>query len=163
MGFMRKLLGLFILGLGLTSCELFMSTQEKTDKLVHDELNRVNWNEVDSFPLFVGECDELASKEVQQDCFQTTLMRYFSTAVADLQFQVDSELNDTIYVDFKVDEDGFILISNVEESTKVLNEIPNFNELISERLHDLTTVRAATYRGIPVEIRVRLPIVLNTH
>ncbi|MCL6274700.1 hypothetical protein M3P19_11820 [Muricauda sp. 2012CJ35-5] len=159
---MRKLLGLFILGLGLTSCELFMSTQEKTDKLVHDELIKVNWNEVDSYPLFVGECDELAIKEVQRDCFQATLMRYFTEAVSDLQFQVNTELNETIYVDFEVDEHGFILITNFEESNAVLSEIENFNDLISERLNDLTTVKAAIYRGIKVAIRVRLPIVLNT-
>ena len=158
---MRKCLAVLFLVV-LSSCQLFLSKEEKTDKIVHDELQAIDWNNVEKYPLFVGECDEMAPKDTQKECFQTVLLRYFSEAMADLQFQVKQDLNDTIFVDFKIDQHGFILISNIEESTNVLNEIENFNALVSERLNDLTTVKAANYRGIPVNMRIRLPIVLNT-
>lgn len=139
-----------------------MSKEEKTDRIVHDKLQEIDWNTIENYPLFVGECDEVDSKAIQRECFQTVLMHYFSEALADLQFQVKKDLNDTVFVDFNIDEQGWILISNIEESSNVLSEIENFNELISERLNDLTTVKSATYQGIPVKMRIRLPIVLNT-
>ena len=91
------------------------------------------------------------------------MMAYFSKAMDGLQFQVDNDLNDTTYIDFLIDEHGFITILNVEENTEILNEISDFNTKVSNRLNDLTTVAPALKRGIPVALKFRLPIVLNTN
>jgi hypothetical protein len=72
-------------------------------------------------------------------------------------------LNDTVYVDFLIDEHGFISVLNVEEKTSVLNEIADFNAKITARLNDLTTVAPALKRGNPVSLRFRLPLLLNTN
>lgn len=154
---------LWIIFMGLfVSCELFESKEDKTQKLVNEELMAIDWNDVDQYPLF-DSCDETANKEAQRECFQNVMANYFSEALAGLQFQVDSDLNDTVYIDFMIDEHGFISVINVEEKTAVLNEILDFNTKISERLNDLTTVAPALKRGNPVGLRFRLPLVLNTH
>ncbi|WP_108425009.1 MULTISPECIES: hypothetical protein [Flagellimonas] len=154
---------LWIIFMGLfVSCELFESKEDKTQKLVNEELMAIDWNDVDQYPLF-DSCDETATKEAQRECFQNVMADYFSEALAGLQFQVDSDLNDTVYIDFMIDEHGFISVINVEEKTAVLNEISDFNTKISERLNDLTTVAPALKRGNPVGLRFRLPLVLNTH
>ena len=159
---MRKYL-LFI-GFGiLVSCELFMSKEEQMQKQVDEQLLEVEWNEVDSYPFFEEECDESAPKEIQRDCFQTVLLSYFSQALDSLEFQVEKDMNETIYVDFKIDQHGFILVTNVEENGNILSEIEDFDKLITERLNDLTTVKPAIKRGIEVGLRCRLPIVLNTN
>lgn len=149
------LMGLFV------SCELFESKEDKTQKLVNEELLSIDWNDVDQYPLF-EDCDETASKEAQQECFQNLITEYFSEALAGLQFRVWNDMNDTVYVDFLIDEHGFISVLNVEEKTSVLNEISDFNNKVSERLNDLTTVAPALKRGNPVSLRFRLPLVLNT-
>ncbi|NYJ26774.1 hypothetical protein [Allomuricauda sp. ARW1Y1] len=146
----------------LVSCELFESKEDKTQKLVNEELWAIDWNDVDQYPLF-EDCDETAPKEAQQECFQNVITEYFSEALAGLQFQVRNDMNDTVYIDFLIDEHGFISVLGVEEKTSVLNEISDFNTKISERLNDLTTVRPALKRGNPVSLRFRLPLVLNTY
>ncbi len=158
---MRKLVVLSFFGL-LASCELFMSKEDKTQEIVREELSTINWNDIEKYPLF-DDCDENASKQIQRECFQTVLLGYFSKALDSLEFQVDKDLNDTVYVHFEIDEHGFILVKDVEENQAVLNEIENFNTKISKQLNDLTTVKSAHKRGIPVSIRFRLPIVLNTN
>ncbi len=157
---MRKFLLLCLFGL-LASCELFMSKEEKTKKMVNEELLAIDWNDVDQYPLF-EDCDETAAKQAQRECFQGVMSGYFSEALDDLQFQVDTDINDTMYVDFVVDEHGFISVVNVQENANILNKISDFNTKVSERLNDLTTVAPALKRGIPVSLRFRLPVVLNT-
>ncbi len=152
-----------ILGLGLAaiSCDLFKSMEDRTEDMVHEKMSTIDLNEVDGYPYFEA-CDENASKAVQRECFQTVMLSYFSKALDDLQFQVNKDLNDTIYVDFIIDEHGFITVREVEENSKVLGEIENFNELVTERLNEITTVSPAHKRGIDVGMRIRLPLVLNT-
>ncbi|WP_431162888.1 hypothetical protein [Flagellimonas beolgyonensis] len=159
---MRKFLWMSLcIGL-LASCELFESKEDKAQKLVNEELLGIDWNDVDQYPHF-DSCDELAVKEAQRQCFQTVMIDTFSKALSGLKFQVQHDLNDTVYVDFLIDEHGFISVLNVEEKTSVLNEIADFNAKITARLNDLTTVAPALKRGNPVSLRFRLPLVLNTN
>ncbi len=154
---------LFIIFMGLlVSCELFESKEDKTQKLVNAELLAIDWNDVDQYPLF-DDCDETATKQVQRQCFQNVMLDSFSNALDSLEFQVNQDLNDTVYIDFVIDEHGFISVLNVEEKTAVLNAIADFNSKISEQLNDLTTVAPAIKRGNPVSLRFRLPLVLNTN
>ncbi len=148
-------MGLFV------SCELFESKEDKTQKLINAELLAIDWNDVDQYPLF-DRCDETATKQAQRECFQNVMLDSFSNALDSLEFQVNEDLNDTVYIDFVIDEHGFISILNVEEKTSVLNEITDFNTKVSELLNDLTTVAPAIKRGNPVSLRFRLPLVLNT-
>ncbi|MEZ4810311.1 MAG: hypothetical protein R2819_08115 [Allomuricauda sp.] len=156
---MRKFLLLSCVGL-LVSCELFMSKEDRTQKMVNEELLAIDWNDVDHYPLF-EDCDETATKPVQRECFRTVLLGYFSQALDSLHFQVENNLHDTVYIDFEIDEDGFISVRNVEEKTVVLSQIKDFKTEVTKRLNDFT-VKPALKRGIPVSMRFRLPLVLNT-
>lgn len=157
---MRKLIFFSLFGLFM-SCELFTSKEEQTKKRVNEELLAIDWNDVDQYPLF-DDCDETVSKQIQRECFQTVILGYFSRGLDSLQFQVDTDLNDTVYVHFVIDEHGFISVTEIEENQAVLNEIKDFNSKISDQLNDLTTVSPALKRGIPVSLRFKLPIILNT-
>ena len=157
---MRQLIWIFFLGL-LSACELFVSKEEATQKLVEEELLQINWDDVDQYPLFDA-CREDLSKPEQRACFEDTMITQLGKALEGLEFEVDNDLNDTVFIDFLIDEDGFITIQNVEEKASVLNEIENFNSEMTRRLNDFTTVAPAIKRGIPVSVRFRLPIVLNT-
>ncbi|KQC30150.1 hypothetical protein [Flagellimonas eckloniae] len=157
---MQKFLLISCLAL-FASCELFMSKEDKTQRIVNEELLAIDWNDVDQYPLF-DNCDETAAKQAQRDCFQSEILNHFSQALDSLQFQVDTDLNDTLYVDFLVDEHGFITVLNIEENPNILNEIEEFNAEVTSRLRDLT-VAPALKRGTPVSLRFRLPIVVNTN
>ena len=146
----------------LTSCEYFSSRETKTQQLVNDELLTIDWNEVDGYPLF-DNCDETVSKEDQRACFENTILQHFSEAFSDLEYAVQNDLDQQLFVDFLIDEHGFITISQVEENDAIAEAIPGFYNEINVRLNDLTTVKPAHKRGIPVSVKFRLPIVLNTN
>lgn len=138
-----------------------MSKEDQTQKLVNDELLSIDWNDVDQYPLF-DNCDETAPKQIQRECFENGMLQIAAQALDSLQFEVQNDLNDTVVIEFKVDEDGFITVEQIKDSPEILNEISDFNTQIKSRLKDLT-VAPALKRGNPVSLRFKLPIVINTN
>ncbi len=153
--------GCFFLLLSLVSCDFFLSKEEQKDRLVNKELLTIDWNDVDQYPLF-EDCDETAAKTVQKECFQQTMGVYFGEAFEGLYYEVEKEVNDTIYIDLLIDEHGFITLVNIQGEAVAEQHLPNLRKELEERLNDLTTVAPALKRGVPVSVRVRLPLILNT-
>ena len=107
-------LGLIPLFFLIVSCDFFLSKEERTDRLVNQELMAIDWNDVDQYPLF-DECDETAIKTVQLNCFQNQMLQRITRAFNDTVFTVEETIQDTMYVDFMIDEDGFVTIFDIEE------------------------------------------------
>ena len=150
----------------LTSCELFQSTEKRTEDRVREQLLGIDWNDVDTYPLFDA-CDENASKELQRTCFTEHMMANFSEVFQDAKFVVEEDINQTLYVDFKIDEDGFISVLEIGQNEQINALLPNFNEIISKRLNELTmgaatTLKPALKQATPVSMKFRLPLQLNT-
>lgn len=137
-----------------------MSKEEQTQKMVSDELMAIDWNDVDQFPLF-EECDEMAQKTAQRNCFKREMLKRFVEAFSDTVYEVDQEIKDTLFVDFEVDEDGFVNITEIQENGAIEKVVPGFRDEIRSRFSDLTVIPAHK-RGINVKIKFRLPIVLDT-
>lgn len=137
-----------------------MSKEEQTQKMVNERLMAIDWNEVHQYPLF-EECDEMAQKMEQRNCFQREMLKRFVEAFSDTVYEVDQEIKDTLFVDFEVDEDGFVNIIEIEENNRVEEVVPGFREEIRSRFKNLTVIPAQK-EGINVKIKFRLPIVLDT-
>ena len=150
-----------ILVLLSSSCDFFMTPEERTELLVEEKLRAVDWQSVDQYPLFES-CDELSEKQEQLLCFQTIMMERITTVFRDTVFKVDKKIQDTLMVDLVVNEDGFVSIVSVQENTSIEKAIPNFKNEVSKRLNDFTTVAPALKRGVPVSMRFRLPIIVNS-
>ena len=90
------------------------------------------------------------------------MIRHMADTLEGLEYQVSEDLQDTVRVDLLIDEHGFMTVLRVQGTDTVDQMIPGFNDEITERLNDLTTVKPAIKRGVPVSIKFRLPIVLNT-
>ncbi|MEM8998939.1 MAG: hypothetical protein AAGB24_01640 [Bacteroidota bacterium] len=138
-----------------------MSKEEQLQQMVAEELLTIDWNEVDQYPLFEG-CNESVSRDLQRNCFEKNMLTHFSSALSDLNYTVKVAMNDTMNVDFLIDEHGFISVLEVEENSMVTDLLPEFRGELTQRLNDLTTVRPAIKRDVHVSMRFRLPIVLNT-
>ncbi len=143
-----------------TSCQYFLSSEEQTQRLVNEKLMAIDWNDVHQYPLF-EECDEMAPKPQQRICFEQQMLRRFVEAFSDTVYEVEEEFKDTLFVDFEVDEDGFVNITEIEENNAIERVVPGFRDEIRKRFKDLT-VFPAQKEGIKVKIKFRLPIVLDT-
>ncbi len=157
-----RILLMLLGGLLLTSCQWLTPKEEKTRRLVQEELRSINWNDVDQYPLFES-CGESISKEAQRDCFQEALLRHFSATLEEFEFVIDEDVEDTIYVDFLVEKDGAVTVLDIEDHITLQRQIPEFNAIITQSLKSLPEVQPALKRGIPVNAKFRIPIELNTN
>ena len=157
---MRFFLALFFVVL-LASCDLLAPKEEKTRKLVQQELSSINWNDVDQYPMFKT-CGELIAKDEQRICFEEELLDHFSRTLSDFEFILKEDVGDTIYVDFLVERDGSITVLDIEDQMVVQDQIPEFNAIITQSLKSLPEIQPALKRGIPVSAKFRIPLELNT-
>ena len=147
--------------LSLGSCNLFQSKEKRTQELINAELREMDWNSVDSYPLFL-ECDETASKEVQKQCFEQQLTTHFENTLREFEFTVDSDRGALVDVIFVIDAKGKISIEKIIKDAAILRQMPEFDGIITQSLKNIPPIAPALKRGIPVKTKFKIPIQLNT-
>ena len=156
---MRNLSIICLLSL-LTACDWSAKREEKTRELVDQEIQTIDWDDVDQYPLF-ADCDELASKPEQKKCFMETLLRHFSKTLQESDLVLEKEIRDTIFVDFRMEDTGAITLINIKNDEQINQQIPDFRNQIEKSLNNLPKIEPALKRGIPVSAKFRIPIVLQ--
>lgn len=146
----------------MVSCDWVSSREANTQKLVDRELSGIDWNDVDQYPLF-EECDEAVAKTTQRECFENTLLMHLSMTLENFEFMLNNDFEVTIYVDFLVDREGVLSVLEIDENAAVREQIPEFNGIITQSLKSLPKLEPALKRGIPVNAKFRIPLVLNTY
>jgi len=157
-----KRFSIFILLCLLTSCDFFTSKEEKTAELVNKELHEIDWSQVDNYPLFEN-CDETVSKELQRECFEQELLSHCGKTLQEFEFKFDSLVNPKVVVDFVVDQDGRINVLKIEKDAAIDVQMPEFEQIITQGLKSIAPLAPALKRGIPVNAKFRIPILLQSN
>lgn len=157
---MRRFL-IVVVSFSLCSCNFFESKEKRTQELIDSELREIDWNAIDTYPLFL-DCDETASKEVQRQCFEQKITAHFEETLNEFEFIVDSDDNPTIAVIFVIDTEGEIEILEIEKDRFILKQMPEFEGIVTQSLKTVPEITPALKRGIPVRTKFRIPIQLNT-
>lgn len=156
-----KLIVIFILVTTLSSCDFFQSQEKRTQELIDAELREIDWNAIDAYPLFLG-CDEDTTKETQRRCFEQKLSEHLYTALRKIYFVVETGEQPSASVVFVVDTTGKIEILSIERSKQIIQQQPDFDKIITESLLSVPQIAPALKRGMPVKVKFRIPIELNT-
>ncbi len=141
----------------LGSCGYF--NQPKEEHLSKQD-TVIDFHSIDTYPLFPN-CTELLSKEEQEQCFYAEISQQI-THLLRPSFKVKTNLNDTVLLQLKVDNQGFIIIKNIQQNNHIQQNIPQLDSIIKTQLKQLKKVEPATKRGIPVTTEFTLPIVVST-
>ncbi len=157
---MHRFILFVLLGL-LSSCSFFTSQEEKTQQLVNEKLKAIDWNSVNSYPLFEN-CDESVSKAMQRECFESELLTHCKKSLREFEYTFDKTIDPNILVDFLVDKDGRISVTNIQKDTAIATQMPKFDEIIGQSLKNLPPLAPALKEGMPVNIKFRIPIVLQS-
>ncbi len=143
------------------SCNFFESKDVKKERLVREQIQSIDWNEVDRYPLF-SECDENDTKEGQKDCFQSILTRHIREVLSAKNIQVKTALKDTITLVLVIRKDGTIKIESLDKTETINQQIPDIDKIITEALITLPRIYPAIKRGVGVATKVKLPLVLSS-
>jgi len=158
---MRKFL-LILVVLGFASCNLFESKEKRTQKLVSEQLLKIDWSDVDAYPLF-SDCDEFNSKPVQKKCFEDKMLAHLSQQLQGFQIISENEIKEVVYLDFSIESDGTITIVNLANQEVLGSQRKEFENKVAKGLKSLPKIEPALKEGIPIRAKFRIPIVLNSN
>lgn len=145
----------------LGSCSLMESKEKQAQQRVATEIQQIDWNSVDAYPLFRA-CDENATKAVQRACFGEQLTQHLQKALASYEFVLEPDMDPTVMVTFVVNTEGKVIVKDIEKDPALIEKTPELEDIISHGLNTLPHLAPALKRGIPVSTKYRVPIVLNT-
>ncbi|NNE76486.1 MAG: hypothetical protein HKN31_05370, partial [Pricia sp.] len=113
----------------LSACNWSAAKEEKTQELVLQQIQTIDWEDVDQYPLF-RDCDETVTKQERKKCFMETLLLHFSMTLQETEFVLQEEISDTILVDFIMEDTGTITLMNIHNDEKVNAQLPDFDNQI---------------------------------
>ena len=157
---MKKLLFFFTF-LNLTSCTYFEKKVPTEQELLHNQLQQINWNEVDEYPSF-NECGTLEDKSQQKQCF----FEFLTSTIQD-KLRIDTlsilypEL-DTIEVKVTVFPNATLQFEPQFPKDSVAYDVVKIDSILNARLVEFPKVNPATKRGIPVKTQFILPVIIQT-
>ena len=146
----------------VTSCNYFNVKKTSAEAILEEELSSIDWNDVDEYPTFTS-CDSIAEKNARRRCFESTLANHVLTFLSKEKLVVFDDLNDTIYIDFKLSEKGDISIIEIQSTKEIQDEIPKLNQYLQASLDSLPRIFPAIKRGQHVITQFRLPIVVKSN
>lgn len=156
---MRQLFILLVL-CSLSSCDFFTSKEVKTSELVNEQLQQIDWSDVDNYPLF-DNCDETVSKLAQRRCFETELLKHCAETLTEHEYYINPETDPKVVVDILVDQDGRISVMTIKKDATIDTQMPKFDQIITQAITTIPPLAPALKRGIPVKAKFRIPIMLR--
>ena len=158
---MKRVWGLLAFALSLYSCNYFETKKVDAETLFQEEMATINWEEVDSYPLFAN-CDETQPKQQQLQCFHRQLSEKVSEVLGDSIQGVMQNVNDTLYLQMKIDTAGQFTFKELKIDSITRRHLPKMESWLSAALRGIESVAPATKKGVPVATLYTLPIVLTT-
>lgn len=155
---MNRILVLIVV-LSLQSCQFFDKKVIDEKELLQQELNKINWKEVDQWPSFV-ECDSISDKENQKNCFYQMMSSQLQDKLRDDSLAKIFPQLDSIQVKVTIFPDAKIKFEPIINDTTQINSL-QLDSIFQLRLSNFPKVNPAIKRGIPVKTEFQLPVALN--
>ena len=151
-----------ILILVVFSCDLTINKELSVNKLVSDELETFNWNDVDIYPRFQN-CDTIINKELNFKCFVNTLTSKVKTNLTNNGVIVDKSIKDTVMISFRVSNKGMITLDEISSKSELINVNLLIDSIFELSILEMPKLYPAIKRGQPVNTKFKLPILVSTN
>ena len=142
------------------SCQYFDKQVPSEEALLKEQLNEINWNEIDEYPSVV-DCEKIADETLRKQCFFE-----FLTQTIQQKLDVDTLTNllpkiDTIEVKVTVFPNSLVTFEPKFPKDSVAYDTIKIDSILHSRLIDFPKIKPATKRGIPVKTQFILPVILK--
>lgn len=151
----------FLLIALVSGCNLFDTEKISSEKIFEEEIQAIDWTEVDRYPIFPN-CKEDLNENAQKECFIKTINIHLLENLNANKILATREISDTLLIDFEIDERGKLSILEIAMDTLMQQEFPNLKKQIIKSLDSLQPIAPAYKRGIPVKTQFSLPVVILT-
>jgi len=150
----------FFLVLLVVSCTSWETKKVSTQELLHQKWEAVSLNEVGEYPSFKV-CDTTQDRLNHKRCFENTIQEVLVNELVINELVVTKAINDTVWIDFVINEKGAFCLDSLRISTAVRTEVPLLEAWIQDAVAQLPEARPATKRDLPVKAKFKIPVVLK--
>lgn len=158
---MKCLLPLLIISMLSISCEGLITQKKSSEEFLEEELKTINWNDVDTYPLFKG-CNENDSKDLQKNCFETFIHTHINQYLNQEQLISATPISDTLMIVLRLTTKSEVNILDIQGDALTFSTFPDLKQLLSESLNSLPKAAPALKRGVPVNTQFTLPLTIKT-
>ena len=144
----------------LSSCQLFDKKVPDEQELFQQELQNINWNEVDAYPT-VADCESITDKEAQKQCFFDYLAQTIQERIGIDTLQMLYPEMDTIEVKVIINPDASLQFEPQFSKDSVAYDKTKIDSILTARLSDFPKVEPAIKRGIKVKTQFVLPVIIK--
>ena len=156
---MKRIILVFFIIL-LSSCSYFEKKKVYTNDIVEEELQAINWKDVDQYPSFDA-CENLSNTFNKKQCFEKTLRDCVNTYLSKQNIIVTKDVEDTIKLKININHIGKLSIKMIKINDEVKLQIPKIDSLLRHSFDSLPKIYPAIKRGQQVETEFVLPIVVK--
>lgn len=153
---MKRLVLLLIL-VSFWSCDYFDKKKINTTDILEEELQSINWKDVDEYPTF-SICDSSSNKKT---CFEDVLRNRLNTNLSQQNIIVTEDVSDTILLKIYIDNKGNFKVKDIVCSDATRAQIPKLDSLLRHSFDSLPKIYPAIKRSQQVATEFSLPIVVN--
>ncbi|MFD1062976.1 hypothetical protein ACFQ1Q_06930 [Winogradskyella litorisediminis] len=142
------------------SCDYFEKKKIKTEDIVSQELQHIDWNAVDSYPTFAM-CHTKSEKEENRRCFEQIILGSVNSYLSKQNIIVSEDVDDTIMVKLQINKLGEISVLDINSKPETQRIIPAIDSLLIGSISKLPKIYPAIKRGQQVQTEFVLPVVVS--
>jgi len=151
------LLVFFIL---LTSCDYFQSKKVTTEQLLEEEIQAINWNDVDEYPTF-SDCDGVITHQEKKACFENYFYDLLTSQLKNQKIIVTEDISDTVILKIHIDKTGQFSIKSIDMDALTQAQIPKLESILRHSFDSLPKIHPAIKRSQQVATEFSLPVIIN--
>lgn len=153
---MKRIILIAIL-VSISSCDYFNKKKIDTEDILEEELQSINWKDVDEYPTFTI-CDSSDNKRV---CFEEVLRNRLNEQLLKQNIIVTEDISDTILLKIHIDNKGNFTLKDIVSSEITRAQIPQLDSLLRHSFDSLPKIYPAIKRSQQVATEFNLPVVVN--
>ncbi|WP_299399028.1 hypothetical protein [uncultured Gelidibacter sp.] len=144
----------------LTSCDYFQSKKVSTEQLLEEEIQAINWNDVDDYPTF-SDCDDATTNQEKKACFESYLHDLLASHLGKQKIVVTDDVSDTVVLKIHIDKKGQFSIRNIDMDSMTKAQIPQLDSILRHSFDSLPKIYPAIKRSQQVATEFSLPVIVN--
>jgi hypothetical protein len=156
---MKQFTVLFLL-LSLVSCRYFEKKVPDENELLQQELQKINWNEVDEFPS-VLQCDSIEDQAIKKQCFFDYLTQTIQARIGIDTLRIVYPELDTLEIKVTIHPDARLQFESQFSNDSVSYNKSKIDSILKTRLTDFPQIEPAIKRGIKVKTQFVLPVIIT--
>lgn len=144
----------------LVSCDYIQVKKVSAEQLLNEEIEAINWNDVDDYPTFTN-CDGLSTATEKRACFENYLHNLLTLQLENQKIIVTDDVSDTIILKIHIDKTGQFSITDIIMDSTTKAQIPQLDGILRHSFDSLPKIHPAIKRSQEVATEFSLPVIVH--